>query len=269
MASRSPTISSDTLDARFAAWRTAGRRALIPYLTCGFPTPDDTPALLDALADAGADIIELGVPFSDPVADGPTIQRASQIALEHGVTLADTLGVLADFRTRRDTAVVVFTYLNPLLRYGLERFLDDAVRAGAQGVLVTDLPVGGDEALEAAIEGSPLRLIRLVAPTTAPARAREIARRARGFLYYIARMGVTGARAELRTELAAELAALRQVADVPIAVGFGISTPEQAATVAQAADGVIVGSALIDAIEHGGAAAAADLVRGMRAALDG
>lgn len=268
MGLRSLTTSSDSLDTHFAEWRAAGHCALIPYLTCGFPRPRDTAGLLDALADAGADVIELGVPFSDPVADGPTIQRSSQIALEQGVTLAHTLAELSAFRARHDTPVVIFTYLNPVLRYGLERFIDDAVGAGAQGVLVTDLPVGGDDALETAIEASPLSLIRLIAPTTSPARAREIAERGHGFLYYIARMGVTGARAEVRAELAAELDALRAVTDVPIAVGFGISTAEQAATVARTADGVVVGSALIDAVERGGAAAASELIRGMRAALD-
>lgn len=268
MASGSPTTSSDTLDDRFAAWRSAGRRALIPYLTCGFPEPAATPRLLDALAAGGADVIELGVPFSDPVADGPTIQRSSQIALEHGVTLADTLEVLTDFRTRHDTAVIVFTYLNPLLRYGLERFLADASTAGAQGVLITDLPAGGDERIENAIDASPLRLIRLIAPTTPAARAREIARRARGFLYCIARTGVTGARAELSDHLTDQVLALRQASDVPIAVGFGISTPAQAATVAAIADGVVVGSALIEAIEQGGAHAAREMMVGMRAAMD-
>lgn len=268
MASRSPTISSDTLDARFADWRATGHRALIPYLTCGFPDPAATPALLDALADGGADVIELGVPFSDPVADGPTIQRASQIALDHGVTLAQVLDVLRAFRRRHDTAVVLFTYLNPLLRYGVERFVRDAVEAGAQGVLVTDLPVGGDEVIERALEAGTLSLIRLIAPTTPPARAQEIARDAHGFVYYIARTGVTGASTELRASLADEVAALRSATSVPIAVGFGISTPAQAATVAGVADGVIVGSALIDAVERGGAEAAHALMRAMRTAMD-
>lgn len=268
MASRSPTISSDTLDARFAAWRATGHRALIPYLTCGFPDPAATPVLLDALADGGADVIELGVPFSDPVADGPTIQRASQIALDHGVTLAQTLDVLRAFRRRHDTAVVLFTYLNPLLRYGVERFVRDAVEAGAQGVLVTDLPVGGDEVIERALEAGTLSLIRLIAPTTPHARAQEIARDAHGFVYYIARTGVTGASTALRASLADEVAALRSATSVPIAVGFGISTPAQAATVAGVADGVIVGSALIDAVERGGADAARALMRAMRTAID-
>lgn len=264
----SQTTSPDTLEARLAAWRAAGHCALIPYLTCGFPQPSETAALLDALADAGADVIELGVPFSDPVADGPTIQRASQRALVHGMTLARTLDELAAFRARRDTPVVIFTYLNPLLRYGVERFVHDATAAGAQGVLVTDLPAGGDAALEHALGDGPLCLIRLVAPTTAPARAREIARTARGFIYYVARTGVTGARAQLSVTLADELAALRRVSSVPIAVGFGISTPAQAAAVARLADAVVVGSALIDAIDRGGVAAATRLIAGMRSALD-
>jgi len=268
MESRLLTTSSDTLDARFAAWRAAGHRALIPYLTCGFPDPAATPAILDALAEGGADIIELGVPFSDPVADGPTIQRSSQIALEHGVTLADTLRILGDFRRRNGTAVVLFTYLNPLLRYGVDRFIRDAVDAGVHGVLLTDLPAGGDEEMEAAFEASPLALIRLIAPTTPPARAREIAAQARGFIYYIARMGVTGASSELRVSLADEVATLRAASQVPVAVGFGISTPEQAAIVASAADGVIVGSALIDAIETRGADGAREMMRKMRRAMD-
>ncbi len=268
MVSGLPTTLSDTLDTRFSAWRDAGRRALIPYLTCGFPEPAATPAILDALAEGGADVIELGVPFSDPVADGPTIQRSSQIALEHGVTLADTLRMLGEFRARHDTAVVLFTYLNPLLRYGVDRFIEDAVKAGVQGALLTDLPVGGDDDLESAFEQSPLSLIRLIAPTTPHERALEIAAKARGFIYYIARMGVTGASSELRTSLVEEVAALRAASDVPVAVGFGISKPEQAAIVAAAADGVIVGSALIDAIEKGGPNAAREMMRSMRLAMD-
>jgi tryptophan synthase alpha chain len=259
----------DPLAARFDAWRSDGHRALIPYITAGYPSLAATAGLLDALVDAGADIIELGVPFSDPVADGPTIQRSSQRALENGASLAWTLDVLRGFRARHDTPVVLFTYLNPVLRYGVDRFLDDAVAAGAQGVLLTDLPVGSDDALEQRIEASPLALIRLIAPTTPPERAREIARRAQGFIYYIARMGVTGATAALRSALSAEIEALRGVSDVPVAVGFGISTPAQAAEVARVADGIVVGSALIDALDRGGIGEAARLIGGMRAAIDG
>ncbi|MFW6078770.1 MAG: tryptophan synthase subunit alpha [Gemmatimonadota bacterium] len=248
--------------------RAAGRRALVPYLTAGYPAPDATAELLDRLARAGADVIELGVPFSDPLADGPTIQRASQRALEQGVTLRWTLDALTAFRADHDTPVVLFTYLNPLLAYGGERFVDDALACGADGVLVTDLPLGGDPDLERTLAASRLSLIRLIAPTTTPDRALAIAAEAQGFVYYISRTGVTGARAELRRGLTEEVMRLRGAAGVPIAVGFGISTPEQAAEVARVADGVVVGSALIDALDRGGADAAESFIRRLRAAID-
>lgn len=220
-------------------------------------------------ARAGADVIELGVPFSDPVADGPTIQRASQIALEQGTSLEWCLDALRSFRAEGyDTAVVIFSYLNPVINHGWKNFLREAQEAGAQGVLLTDLPVGGDFALESAFENSPLSLIRLIAPSTTPARAQEIARRAQGFLYYIARMGVTGARAALPADLATQVDALRGLTDIPICAGFGIATAEQARAVAQVADGVVVGSALIDAIDRGGVDAAGTLLAGMRTAID-
>lgn len=225
-------------------------------------------SLLDALVAAGADVIELGVPFSDPVADGPTIQRSSQRALDQGVTLAWTLDVLRDFRSRHDTPVVLFTYLNPLLSHGLERFARDAAAAGAQGLLVTDLPVDTDDTIEAALCSTGLALVRLIAPTTEPQRARRIAASASGFLYVIARTGVTGATARLRSALADEIASLRAATDVPIAVGFGISTPEQAAAVAAVADGVVVGSALIDALDRSGIDGAHDFLLGLRRAID-
>lgn len=251
-----------------AGLRRAGRRALIPYLTAGYPDRPSTVPMMEALVEAGADVIELGVPFSDPVADGPTIQRSSQRALENGVTLPWVLDQLRTFRRSHDVPVVLFTYLNPVLRHGTERFLADAITAGAQGVLLTDLPVGADAQLERAFEASDLALIRLIAPTTSRARALEIAARAQGFLYYIARMGVTGATATLRDALPAELDALRSVTEVPIAVGFGISTPEHAAAVARIADGVVVGSALIDALDRGGQPGAGRLIRSLRNAID-
>lgn len=270
MASRSATTSSeaDPLGASFAAWVAAGRTVLIPYLTSGFPTPDDTVPLLETLADAGADVIELGIPFSDPLADGPTIQRASQTAIEAGASMAGSLEALRTFRARHETAVVLFSYLNPVLRYGVGRFLEDAIRAGAQGVLLTDLPVGADEALEARFEKAPLSLVRLIAPTTEWSRALEIARRAQGFTYFISRTGVTGARQDIPDELPRQVSELRGAADVPVAVGFGISTPEQAARVAGIADGVVVGSALIDAIAARGRSGAASFVRALRDAID-
>lgn len=216
---------------------------------------------------AGADIIELGVPFSDPVADGPTIQRASQVALGHNVDLAWTLGALRRFRARHDAPVVIFSYLNPVLAYGTERFLADAADAGADGVLLTDLPAGADEELEGLFESSPLALIRLVAPTTPASRLDVIAQRAQGFIYYVARLGVTGAGADLRSELGPELDRLRSHTSVPVAVGFGVSTAAHAATLAPHADGVIVGSALIDALDRGGVAAAEALIASMSGVL--
>jgi tryptophan synthase alpha chain len=267
----SVTTSSDVhleLDRVFAAARQEGRAAFIPYVTAGHPSPAETPAILRMLADEGADVIELGVPFSDPLADGPTIQRSSYQAIEQGVDLARTLAMLADFRRERSTAVVLFTYLNPVLRYGLDRFLADAHAAGAQGVLLTDLPVGADAHIEGRFAASPLALVRLIAPTTLPARAREIAAAGRGFVYYISRTGVTGAQAELKEGLAHEVEALRAASPVPVAVGFGISTPEQAAAVAAVADGVVVGSALVDAVGRGGAEGARLFVRSLRRAVE-
>jgi tryptophan synthase alpha chain len=270
MASVSPIISSeiDPLAAHFARLRAAGRRALIPYVTAGYPAPQAGAGVLAALADNGADIIELGVPFSDPVADGPTIQRSSYAALQHGVTLDWTLAALRAFRAGCQLPVVLFSYLNPILGYGVERFVADAVQAGAAGVLVTDLPAGGDPDLEQLLQDSPLSFIRLVAPTTPRERLLAIASDAQGFLYYVGRLGVTGARATLRAETLLEVAALRELAAVPVAVGFGVSTAAQAADVGRVADGVIVGSALIDALDAGGPAAAGRLLAQMRAALD-
>lgn len=261
------TTGSDRLVARFDELRAAGRAALVPYITAGYPALDATGDILEMLVRAGADVIELGVPFSDPVADGPTIQRSSQRALENGVTLDWTLAAAARFRAAHDTPLVLFSYLNPILRHGVDRFITDAVSAGVDGILLTDLPVGSDPELELRFERSALSLVRLVAPTTPPDRALEIARRAQGFLYYIARTGVTGASAALRDELPRELAALRAVTNVPIAVGFGISTPAQAAEVGRLADGVVVGSALIDALDRGGVAGAEEFLLAARQAL--
>lgn len=267
----SVTTSSDraALARAFQRARGEGRAALVPYVTAGHPTPADTPAILRMLADEGADVIELGVPFSDPLADGPTIQRSSFRAIEQGVGLRWTLDALAGFRRERDTPVVLFTYLNPVLHHGVDRFLEDAAAAGANGVLLTDLPVGADPGLEGRFEAAGMDLIRLVAPTTTPQRVRVIAKAARGFLYYVSRTGVTGAARELSAGLAAEVAEVRAVTDVPVAVGFGISTAGQAAQVAAIADGVVVGSALVDRLERGGLDAARELTRELRAAVEG
>ncbi len=273
MASASTPTSSEPasrnrLERRIARCRDQGRRLLVPYLTAGFPSIDHTPRLMAAIAGAGGDIIELGVPFSDPLADGPTIQGSSQVALEHGASLTATLEALRIFREDDDgTPVVVFTYLNPVFRHGVDAFVRDAEEAGADGVLLTDLPLGADPDLEERIEASSLALVRLIAPTTPPDRARQIAARAQGFLYYISRTGVTGARQDVRSELREEVAALRAAATVPVVVGFGISSPDQAAAVGDLADGVVVGSALIERIREGGEESARSFVAGLRRAL--
>ncbi len=238
------------LERRFAELRDAGRAAFVPYLTHGFPSPVDTPRLLRRLVDAGADVIELGVPFSDPLADGPTIQRASERALEHGVTLDEVLGLVEELSDELPP-IVLFSYLNPILHMGVDRFAERAARAGAAGVLVTDLPVGSDPALEERLAGAGPDLIRLIAPTTGEERLDGIAGTASGFLYYVSRTGVTGERAELAAGLEEAVAALRRRVRLPVAVGFGVSRPEQARAVARVADGVVVGSALISALERG------------------
>jgi tryptophan synthase alpha chain len=251
-------------------WRALGKaRALMPYLTAGFPTPA---ASLDALrraADAGADFIELGVPFSDPLADGPTIQRTTQTALEQGMTLPRVLELI--HTAALDVPVVIMTYLNPVLAYGVPRFAQDARAAGAAGVLLTDLPAGADPAVERTVASSGLALIRLVAPTTDDARLRTAVLNATGFVYLISRLGVTGARADVPPDLDAQVNRVRAAGspDLRVAVGFGIGTPAQAAAAARSADGVVVGSALMDALAKGGVAAMERLTRALAAAVHG
>ncbi len=259
------TSSESPLGRRFAELRSAGRSALIPYLTAGHPSPAATRALLGSL-DGVADVVELGIPFSDPLADGPVIQRASQEALAGGMSCARVLDLLAE--SPPGPPVVLFSYLNPVLAYGPAAFVRDARAAGASGILLTDLPVGADPALEAALRAGPLDLVPLVAPTTPAPRLRRIAEVAQGFVYLVARLGVTGAREALDPGLEAAAAAVRAVTDLPVAVGFGLSTPAQAAQVAGFADGVVVGSALVDRMGRGGVAPALAFLREMRAALD-
>jgi tryptophan synthase alpha chain len=261
------TRAGGAIERAFRAATAEGRAALVVYTTAGYPRADEGLATLLALADAGADVLELGVPFSDPLADGPTIQRSSFRAIEEGVDLAGTLRLMRRFRDLRDTPVVLFSYLNPILGYGVEGFLREAEAAGADGILLTDLPLDADPELEARFEDAPLDLVRLIAPTTAPSRARQIASRSQGFVYYISRMGVTGARQELAANLAAEVATLRGAAALPVAVGFGISTPEQASEVAAIAEGVVVGSAVVEALGRGGVEAGSRLVASLRAAV--
>lgn len=264
MASALATTSSDAIARRFAALRAGGRQALIPYITAGHPDPARTVDLLQGLQGAGADIIEVGVPFSDPMADGPVIQASSQAALEHGVNFDRVLEMIA--AARLDIPVVLFSYLNPLVAAGADA-LQRAAQAGAHGVLVTDLPVGADPEREEWLGSGPLAFIRLVAPTTPVDRMRLIGRHGSGFVYLISRLGVTGTRDDLPPDLADTVTRLRGATDLPVCVGFGISRPEQARTVAGMADGVIVGSAVVRAAGQGIEQATA-LVAAMRAAID-
>lgn len=250
---------------RFAQLRAENRAALVCYATAGHPDPDRSVALLQGLEAAGADVIELGVPFSEPLADGPVIQHSSSVALAHGVDLGGALALLQRAAVR--VPVVLFTYLNPLLAAGPD-VLARAAAAGVSGVLVTDLPVGADAAREAWIGAGPLDFVRLVAPTTPAARMALIARHGRGFVYLISRLGVTGEQDELAAALPATIDRLRGVTALPICVGFGIARPEQAAVVARLADGVIVGSAIVRAADRSVDEAVA-LKRALRAAVDG
>ena len=260
-------MSEGALAGRWAALRAGGRAALIPYVTAGFPDADATRTVLRGAGAAGADIVELGVPWSDPVADGPVIQASTHAALAGGTTLAAVLGLLEEARPQ--VPVVLFSYLNPILTFGARRFAVAARDAGAAGVLVTDLPVGADAAVEADLRSSGLPLVRLVAPTCTPARVREVAAASEGFVYVIARTGVTGTATAPGDELPALVAAVRAATRLPVAVGFGIASAAQAARVARLADGVVVGSAIVERMRTGGATAALEWLRELRAALDG
>ena len=264
MASGSATISSDVIARRFAELRAHNRRALVPYITAGHPDADRTVELMRGLEDAGADVIELGLPFSDPMADGPVIQASSQRALELGMTFDRLLELVA--RANVSVPLVLFSYLNPILAAG-DDALTRAAQAGMSGLLLTDLPVGADPEREARIGSGPLEFIRLVAPTTPIERMREIAAHGRGFVYLISRLGVTGARDDLPAELPATARRLREATSLPVCVGFGVSRPEQAARVAAIADCVVVGSAIVRAAGESVSRAVA-LASSLRAAID-
>jgi len=234
----------------FARLKREGRQGFIPFITAGDPDLETTRALVVELARAGATAVELGVPFSDPVADGPTIQRSSERALRRGVSLADVLAVVREARRETDVPVVLFGYFNPILNFGVERFAEESARAGADGVLVTDLVPEESADFNRALARRGLDQIFLVAPTTSDARLRSIADRASGFIYAVSRAGVTGARTDLSTEAARLVSRVREVSELPVAVGFGISTPEHVSEVWTYADAAVVGSALVAEIER-------------------
>jgi len=243
----------------------ARRAALIPYLTAGFPTPALSLEALRVVAEAGADFVEVGIPFSDPLADGPTIQRSTQAALDQGMTVARVLEQI--HRAALAVPVIVMTYLNPVLAFGMERFVRDAAAAGVSGLVLTDFPAGADPDIEALVAASPLVWVRLIAPTTSPERLTRAVRGASGFLYLISRLGVTGARDQVPADLAGHVARVRAASPLPLAVGFGIGTPAQARATAALADGVVVGSAIVEALGQDGLPAAERLVRELAAAV--
>jgi len=249
-------VNSHRIARRFQQLSAAGQKGFIAYITVGDPSAGATLEILHALEEAGVDIIELGIPFSDPLADGPTIQAASGRALAAGMTVPGTLEIIRQFRKKSDLPLVLFTYLNPIFTYGFKKFLADAVTAGADGLLILDLPPE-ETAERVCAEG--LAPIRLIAPTTPPERMAKIVSGGQGFVYYVSREGVTGEQVSLSDTIASQVAELRKHTTLPIAVGFGISSPEQSAAVARDADAVVVGSAIVRQIAEN--AAAPDLAK--------
>jgi len=240
------------IDQRFATLSAAGKKAFVAYICAGDPSLEVTRDIVLALEKAGVDIIELGLPFSDPLADGIVNQMAADRALRAGTTTPKVLEMIATLRRSTQIPLVLFTYLNPVYTYGYERFHKDASAAGADGVLVLDLPP--DEAVlnKELCGGVGLKHIRLVAPTTPAARVKQIAAQSEGFVYYVSRAGVTGAQTTVAGGIDGQVKLIKAATQVPVAVGFGISNPEQARSVASMADGVVVGSAIVNLIEKHG-----------------
>ncbi len=240
------------IDDVFARCAAEGRAAFIPFLMAGDPSLDATAAFLEALAAGGADVIELGVPFSDPIADGPTNQRAAVRALQSGTKISGILELVARHRDRIGVPIVLFTYFNPIFSRGIERFAEQAAASGVDGVLCVDLPPEeGQEELVPALREQGVDTIFLLAPTSTRERIGRVGAMSSGFVYYVSRTGVTGERAALPSDLVRDLKRLRRRLDLPLAVGFGISSPAHVAAVAEVADGVVVGSALVRLVEEG------------------
>lgn len=259
------------IDRVFHEARARGRKVLIPFITAGDPDLETTARLIPLIADAGGDIIELGIPFSDPMADGPTIQLSAERALKGGATLESILTTIKSSRDHTDVPLVLMGYYNPIFRYGVERFTQDAGAAGVDGLLVVDLPPEESRELARHCRRHGLRLIRLATPTTDRARFQRIAADAGGYIYYVSVTGVTGARNTLPEDLAARVKEMRSMVDIPVVIGFGIGTPELARMAAEAADGVVVGSALVRLFErHTGTSLDAEVsgfVRSMKQAV--
>lgn len=237
------------IEARFNQLRHEGRNGFIPFVTAGDPDIDTSLSIILKLAELGADIIELGVPFSDPMADGPTIQRSSERALKNGVTLRNVIELAAAFRKESDVPIVLFSYFNPILRCGLDEIEIAASEAGIDGLLLTDVIEDEAAAISIRLAAKNIDLISLIAPTTTDERLKAICEHAHGFIYAVSRAGVTGARQETSSAAESLVKRARQFTDLPVAVGFGISTPQQIADVWQYADAAVVGSAIVSEIE--------------------
>ena len=235
---------------RFARLASHNKKAFVAFVTAGDPSLDRTVQLAVDLERAGVDVLELGVPFSDPIADGPVIQRSSERALARGVTLPRVIETVARIREQSDMPLLLFSYFNPLLQYGLDRVARDLSSAGGDGVLATDLPPEEADAWLAVAQGAGIDTVFLATPTSPPERLARIARASSGFVYAVSRTGITGERAALSQEAAPLVAALRKLTDAPVALGFGISTPAQVAEAAATADGVVVGSSLVRFLEE-------------------
>jgi tryptophan synthase alpha chain len=254
--------TEDRIASMFEAARARGEAALVTYLMAGDPDLATSKAAAAACAEAGADLIEIGMPFSDPIADGPTIQRAAERALAGGTTVADALAVAAHVRSRSNVRVALMGYVNPVLAYGLERFFRDAAVSGVDAIILPDVPPEEAGELGRLAAAAGVKMVFLLAPTSTDARRRAAAAAATGFLYFVSVTGVTGARRALPSDLAAQVAAVRAASPVPVVVGFGVSTPGQARAVARLADGVVVGSAIVSRIaEKGSRKARAERVR--------
>jgi len=252
-----------------SAFSPPGHTALIPYVTVGYPTIDATLKVVPLLADSGCDIVELGIPFSDPLADGVTIQKSSFHALNNGVTPQLCLEVAGQLSQKVNVPLVFMTYFNPVFSYGLEKFCTACVGSGIQGLIIPDLPPEEGSELETISQRQGLDLIYLLAPTSTEERIRLLAERSRGFIYLVSVTGVTGVRDRISANLAAFVARVRKIAAQPICVGFGISTPQQASQIARIADGVIVGSRIIQLMEmEDDFISLARFVRGLRNSID-
>lgn len=260
-------MNINRLEAAFAANRQAGRKSLIVYLCAGDPSLDVTAGMVKQLAGAGVDIIELGVPFSDPVADGPVIQAASQRALEGGTSLAAIVQMVSDVRKEIEIPLVLMSYYNPLLQYGLEKLAADLQTAGGDGLIIPDLPLEESASIREATGKSGLAVIPLVAPNTPPDRLTRISAAASGFIYCVSLTGVTGARQSLPSGIKEYLEGVRAVTDLPLGVGFGISTPDQARMIAPLCDGIIVGSAVVKTLYEDGPEAVIQLVKELKEAI--